>query len=211
MKNLLNRLTEFAKMNFKLFLFVFITASMICVSCKPKHVKSTVQSIDSLLVVLNNCEINLKENNIDTIEFFNRFLKNDTDLFKSTEFDFPENKELKKVFGNYTTVGKVFKRMSGTKLDLVRDITLTKTQLDNLKYDLNKGLITNKDTIQMYYTLEKDAVVNIEVVTNSLINRLNSNMEYFYEINPVMDKFKEEVQSFFPDKEFSKLHYETIE
>ena len=52
---------------------LFALLSVVCVSCKPEHVNSTIHSIDSLLVVVKNCEIKLEENHVDTIKFFNRF------------------------------------------------------------------------------------------------------------------------------------------
>jgi len=115
---------------------------------------------------------------------------------------------LRKAFGNYTTLGKVFKRMNESYRDVRKDISLTKNQLENLKHDLSNGLIEDQDTIQDFFTKEKEAVISIEEITNTLIDRLGSNMDYFYEINPLMDQFKAEIKDKFPDKEFSKLHKE---
>lgn len=204
MKNLFARLTAFVKS----FPFILITGIAIILtvnSCKPKEIKEKMIAIDSLRIVVHDCEKKLTENHMDTIFFFAKYLKNDTDIFQSELFTFPEDKELKTIFGNYTTLGKVFKRMNSTYLGLQKDIRYSKMQLDNLHHDIKNDLLTNLDTIQQYYNKEKEAVINIEVVTNSLVERLQSNMDYFNEINPKMNQFKEKVKDQFPGKEFSKL------
>ena len=201
-------LTGFVK-NFSFqIILIFITVSIVTFSCRPKYVNQTINSIDSLMLVIQQCEVKLAENYMDTLDYLEMFIKNDTDIFKSELFDMPEDKELRKAFGNYTTLGKVFKRMNESYRDVRKDISLTKNQLENLKHDLSNGLIEDQDTIQDFFTKEKEAVISIEEITNTLIDRLGSNMDYFYEINPLMDQFKAEIKDKFPDKEFSKLHKE---
>lgn len=202
MKNLFDQLTGSGKL---LIVFTSICILMLSFACKPKHVQNTVKSIDSLLVIVNGLDQYLVQNNSDTIKFLAKFTKNDTDIFKSKLFDFPEDEELRKVFSNYTTIAKVFKRLSTNHRNIQRSIVLSQSQLENLKHDISNGLISSKDSIQIYYNKEAEAVRKLEMETKSFVERLNLNVDYFFEINPKLDEFKNEVKEFFPDKEFSKL------
>lgn len=204
MKNLLNLLIEYVNRRTiinTILIVLLISAS----SCKPKHVTETINSVDSLMNIVTDCEQVLVENNIDTLDFFNKYIKHDTDIFRKHLNKMPENEEMVKIFGNYTTLGKVFKRMKSTSIELKKDILISKEQLTNLKHDLSKNLLSNKDTISNYLLSEKEAVENIQNVTNTLVDRLHTNMDYFYEINPKVDEFKELVKDQVEGKEFSKL------
>lgn len=148
-------------------IFLGLLSGFLFFSCK-NHNKEQISRIDSLYQVADQLQQKLSEINVDTLK--NRYI-----IYKNLNKYIGENiTELKNdsswyYICEFQKTNKPFMRMPYKYGHYMAEIDSSKKQLDNLKHDLMKDLITDEEFKKFY---------NIEVLSlNAVYNKVNSHVD----------------------------------
>ncbi|HOY31316.1 MAG TPA: hypothetical protein PKW80_05505 [Bacteroidales bacterium] len=173
-------------MNIKIFsLPGIVTLIMLC-SCNNAVREKQLAKIDSLMAVIDSAGKNLNKINKDTIS--KRF-----DTFRNTNKSVAEhyqeyrNEENWNYLCEYQNVRKPFKTMVKRYNSYINDLKTSKEQLENLRHDVEKKLISEEE-FNNYFIIEKNSAHEITFKINKQINEVLSQMKNFDTIQPYLLK-----------------------
>jgi len=150
-------------------LFILITG-LVLNACNNPYEKE-LQEVNSLIALVDETEKSLLS--IDTSSVFAAKAQMEKDLSEFNMLVDTMNKEeafkVGDIFGNK----KKLYRLTENYPNFVRQIEFTKTQLENLKQDLENGLI-KKEEFSGYYEIEQSALMNLNHEIDKSINGIET-------------------------------------
>ncbi|MBE9468946.1 MAG: hypothetical protein IMY72_11605 [Bacteroidetes bacterium] len=176
-----------------LFITALVSISFLY-SCMNKETKVKVDKIDGLLTQVDSINLELKKVKIDSLKLVYSITKLNTDFFKNTNFDMPEDKSFLKDFGAYGLVDKNLKRLLKNYKKMDADIEYSSNQLVSLKYDIKKELLTDNDTINRYIFDEEAALNDIRLNLLPKIKLLNRQLNLYNKVHKSVEDFKKSLE-----------------
>jgi len=164
-------------------------------SCSnSSKIKIQVSRVDSLYFVAKILENQAASVNIDTITSYKLYIDKTTKFILSNSKLISEDKLLSRNIIKLGNAGRVFKKFNQNYSDLLNDIKFSKTQLKNLKEDLNNGLVKESDFVK-YYEDEKKAIEDVKKEVIKLKAKLVYNIQIYYHYKPYFEETVEKILS----------------
>jgi len=164
-------------------------------SCSnSSKIKIQVSRVDSLYFIATVLENQAASVNIDTINSYKLYIDKTTKFILSNSKLIPEDKLLSKNIIKLGNAGRVFKKFNKNYTDLLNDIKFSKTQLKNLKEDLNNGLVKESDFVK-YYEDEKKAIEDVKKEVIKLKAKLVYSIQIYYQYKPYFEETVEKILS----------------
>lgn len=168
----------------KKILLSLIIISSIFTSCNSNKHQKEISALDSLQILLNEAEKQLTSTDTAKVRTIKAEMQKNIDFitlnYKDTfsmslatmlsEYAFPKKKVYRNFIGNYTK--------------LMKDIEFTRTQLNNLKQDLENNKVPN-DKVQQYFITEQNAVLTISQTIDQNVNTIEA---YFLKFDTLQPK-----------------------
>ena len=161
-------------------LLAFIPLS-IC-SCDNINIKKELKAIDSLNQVIGKADIKIKDIDVEKVKKCQEEVIANLNIIEEYYQD-TLPRELIKLLSDYNSIKKPLKRFLDNKEYYDKEIVYSKKQLQNLKQDIEKRLIT-KEQFQEYYSTEMKAVSDLERDINLYVNTAKTKIDWFNSTNP---------------------------
>jgi hypothetical protein len=141
----------------KRYFFYCIASVLVFTSCKPAYVRQGVKQIDDLM--LSVYEIDNKLNTLDTTALTLKYREYlETISFFKTLDDDAYTPEEWSVMTQYGQIRKPLRNFIQQMPGFYKESAYSKSQLENLKYDLRKKHI-HRDLFEQYFAKEREAVM----------------------------------------------------
>ncbi len=174
-------------------IYLIAIVSALSISCSNEtnvhlqQINTLEKQVDSLLDVYNTIDFDHFKEMTTELSINVEFIKHN-----HSELDM-QSREVSKYIGNY---GALFKALTRTfkkgGSTIISEIEASKTQLENLKYDIKKELISQEEDIKKYVNSEKE-IVELLVIKMNLIHNEFDRHEKEYDLlkDPVTEIIKE--------------------
>ncbi len=171
----------------KRFFNVFLILAIVALSsCNNAVKQKQLAKIDSLSVILDSANVQLTKINLDTIK--NIFAKfEETNEKASEHYQKYRTEENWKFVCAYQQVKKPIKEMIEKYQSFSEDLNTSKKQLDDLRHDVNKNLINEKD-FASYFNMEVKSAGDLSIRIKMKTGNALKQMKNFDTIHPYMLK-----------------------
>lgn len=169
----------------------FAATTMLLTSCSNPEIEEMVAIIDSSYSAVQKSEAELMS--IDTA-VIGKMVRYNTTALSSIQNNFKDTatKQQSIFISDINAVRRSFNKLNVQRESLINDMIYAKSQLNDIKKDVNNGLMTRKD-FDDHFPIEKQAVtLFITTVESSLIWN-KSNTKRFETMKPQIEKFLEEI------------------
>lgn len=181
----------------KILLFI-ITVSVFITACKSEKQKEGIektnkmlQQIEFLQKEINSPEVQAYKSIYDTTKIYISF-------FESLPPNFERTDSIMDLIYNYGTVDKCFKKLHSVHLaQLSEALNMSKSQITNLKHDINEGLFTDEE-IDSYIHTEDSILTEIDGLIKAKLEFAKIHADKFNKYHPMIVNLK---------KEFEKKYY----
>lgn len=165
----------------KTLLFVICAFSLFFYSCDhSKDTKQYLSRIDSLSLALEKSASDFET--IDTASIHKKYQLIDEQL--EMLYASYNNYDQASV-SNYNNIRKTFSDVADAYPDIINELAYTRSQLSDLKYDIENGLLSQEKT-QMYFSQEKRSVRVLKLKMDFYRKQLKSGFNQIEHIYPEM-------------------------
>ena len=165
----------------KKYILIGLVVGLIFVSCNPNQ--KEIGEVESLLALIEDSEKSLLS--VDTSLVFEVKRQMDQDIFSiNTSGDTLTRKDafkLDDVFGSKKRLHTIMRNYPG----FLHQIEFSKKQLNNLKKDLEKGLVTKED-FTSYYKAEQNEVMELNSQISKALAGLDLSVIKFKKDRPIV-------------------------
>jgi hypothetical protein len=176
-------------MSNKYFLFISIATIFFFSSCNNAVKEKQIAKIDSLMAIIDTARINLNKINKDTVG--KRFLTyQETNKLVAEHYKEYRNEENWKYVCSFQEVRKPFKTMIFNYNSYKSDLDSSRKQLENLKHDVEKKLITEKE-FENFFKIESKSANELTFKINIQVERVIGQLKNFDTVHPYMLKLIE--------------------
>ena len=159
-------------------------------ACNPgKAYRHEASVVDSLRVSLDEVVQEYQKWDVEELSAIKE--KVDVNLSKLTSVIKANKDTLSRkhaiMLGDYKSSAKVFRDVAGKNRKFLESIELSEKQLNLLKSDIEKGAITNRDTLNYYLNGEKEAVGKLIDGLQRANKGFNLGREKYKMINPTVE------------------------
>ncbi|MBL4592250.1 MAG: hypothetical protein JKX68_00365 [Flavobacteriales bacterium] len=165
----------------KYILFIIITGLSFSACNNPNQ--KEIGEVEALLAIIEETEKSLLS--IDTSAVFMAKRQMDKDMAEISMINDTLTREeafkLDDIFGSKKRLQSIMMNYPG----LIRQIEFSKTQLNNLKQDLENGLV-KKEAFKAHYALEQAEVMTLNVQVNKTIGGLDFALEKLKSDRPLL-------------------------
>lgn len=182
-------------MNIKAILILFLPAAFIfglAASCSGPQYPKEIASLDSTLVQLDSAEKNLQS--LDSVKIFSAIESIDKDMhyiqvhFSRVSKDSLMDRETATFLTDYRSVLKPLKLYKREHRKLSSDIDYSQLQITNLKRDLEKGLVEEKD-VQQYVETERTEAHKTIQTTKKIVDIVSQLMPRYDSAEPKVRQY----------------------
>ena len=153
-----------------------------CFSCKSKTIQKELKMIDSLSQVLQQTEVFLSI--VPEVEKLSTEVQGNMKLFNSKNKDTLSYQQ-SQLWTDYYMIGKVYKKYLRRAGDSKNEITALKKQLDDLKHDLENGLINPAEFHDNILNEQKD-ISSIFNKTEQYYKAVEEHNKDFIKLKPII-------------------------
>ncbi len=168
---------------------LFYLTIILLFACKPSMSDKQKEELNNIEVLIDSSEYYLSSiDSIFAIEATNNFNSN-VNYIKNDMVDTLDN-DIMLFIDKYYGLRKGFRKLGEKYLGTMAEFKISNEQIENLKHDINNGLV-EPNQLDQYLELEKK---NIELVFESskTIAKVNKNLVPLYEkMNPKIDSLIE--------------------
>lgn len=161
---------------------IFIT--VLVSACNQTHYEKQIREIDSLFVVMDETEAQLRS--LDSIRIVT-YQKSSTDLLKNFDQSVEDTLDLETAIlvSGYAYVKKVLTKYQNSKPDFEKDLVFNRKQLSRLKSDLEHNAIP-EDSVEFYLNMEANAVTSLNKLVVSTVENVNMQFERYDSLHPLV-------------------------
>lgn len=176
----------------KKFIPTLIVVFIIALSaCKNDQNEKFIAKVDSLNMELKAIET--KVLSMDTADFKKRIAYNDEKLaYIQNNFTDTASKDQAIFMSDIIAVKRSYNKMLKQREDVIKEIVFSKTQLFDLKRDLQNNLIL-PNSFKEYFVAESKAINNISNTVNGLVKWAESNTARHDQMKEKIEKFVAEL------------------
>lgn len=132
----------------------FIISSVflsILFSCSPKGNEAHIAQLDSLLVIVDSCQIRLErmQNDVPVDSLF-ELSSNQMKLVTELYTDSTDQQFWVVTMSDYYAAHKAFKRVRSRRETLNEEIVVCRKQIEDLKHDERKGLVPQEKSLEFF-------------------------------------------------------------
>lgn len=148
--------------------FALIALFFSIVSCSPKGNEAHIAQLDSLLVIVDTCQLRLERIQKDVpVDSLFELSNNQMNLVTELYTDSTDQQFWVVTMSDYYAAHKVFKRIKNRRDGLSEEIVVCRKQIENLKHDERKGLVPQEKSME-YFERELMAVQALQENVNLL-------------------------------------------
>lgn len=166
------------------FLVLGLLAVILVQSCGSKADKADIARIDSVYLKVEKAALKLKEINIDSVNAKNELYKANAKVLTEHIHDI-KNDETWPWICAYGNVRKPFKTMVLEYKKYKAEIDTCKSQLENMKHDLDNGALSKQD-FETNYLIEKAAADQLFDKITTSVNSVIGQRRNFDTVHPVI-------------------------
>jgi hypothetical protein len=175
----------------KIISITLLAITVILSSCTNPEVEEMVTIIDSSYTSIQKAEAALMA--IDSAKIGNMVRYNDNSLsYIQDHFKDTATKEEGIFMSDIIAVKRSFSKLSRQQESLIDDMIYAKAQLNDLKKDVEGGLVTRQE-FDVYFDTEKQAIDLFISTVTSTVSWNESNTRRFETMKPQIEKFIEEI------------------
>ncbi len=171
--------------------FILIIATIILVlsACHNAEKKQQLAKIDSLMAILDSTDSNLEKMNIDTVrKKYSAFQETNKRII--VHYHEYRNDENWKYMCAFQEVRKAFKVMVNKHNSYEQELKISREQLDNLKHDVDKRLLDEKE-FKDYFAIESKSVHDLTFQINRQVSQVLQQYANFDTVHPYLLKLLE--------------------
>jgi len=148
-------------------LFVIILLCIFFFACKSEKQKEGLEKTDLMLQRIEVLENKLSDPQVEAYKKIYDTTKIYIAFFESLPPNYERTDSIMELIYNYGTVDKCFKKLHSLHLaQLSEALNLSKSQITNLRHDIDKDLFTDEE-IDTYIHTEDSILSEIELLINS--------------------------------------------
>lgn len=160
-------------------------------SCGEKKESHAILRVDSVVFVLNELETNLLQ--LDTAKIHRYYTESNLNLVTiQKNYKDTMNRELATFLADYQSTKKSLMRLTEVFHDQLYEINYSKTQLKNLRIDLEKNLVSDLQ-FQEYFATELQALKTMSETTSNMVSWYENAIKSFEERNPRVEEIVKDV------------------
>ncbi|MDD3859945.1 MAG: hypothetical protein PHW83_07090 [Bacteroidales bacterium] len=177
----------------KYFLF-FVLIPFLLFSCKSEKQKEGIAKVDSMLEKVDLLKKELSAPEIEAYKSIYDTTKLYIAFFESLPPNFERTDSIMELIYNYGTVDKCFKKMHSVHLAQLSDaLDLSKSQITNLRHDIDEGFFTD-DEIDIYIHTEDSILNDIEDLIKAKLEFAKFHAEKYRIYHPMIVNLKKEFE-----------------
>ncbi|HNQ69314.1 MAG TPA: hypothetical protein PKN32_13120 [Bacteroidales bacterium] len=178
----------------KKYFLLFVSISFILFGCKTEKQKEGIEKADSMLEKIEILKKELSSPEIVAYKSIYDTTKLYVAFFESLPPNFERTDSIMDLIYNYGTVDKCFKKLHSVHLAQLSDaLDLSKSQITNLRHDIDEGFFTD-DEIDVYIHTEDSILKDIEELIKSKLEFAKIHAEKYKIYHPMIVNLKKEFE-----------------
>ncbi len=175
----------------KLKVLLIVIFSSLLVACGNQYQKE-IAEVDGLLTMVNEIEKTVLS--VDTSKAFETQRQIIKDLKYIESLNDTLDKETAFLLGDFYSDKKKIDRFYSNYHVIINQIDISKKQLNNLKQDLNNGLVSS-EKFKDYYSAEHASIMDIDMKVNKSVRGIDEAIQKLEINRPELDKLLADISS----------------
>lgn len=178
----------------KKYLILVLAISLLVFGCKSEKQKEGIKKADLMLEKIEVLKKELTSPEIEAYKSIYDTTKLYIAFFESLPPNFERTDSIMDLIYNYGTVDKCFKKLHSVHLAQLSDaLELSKSQITNLKHDIDKGFF-NDSEIDGYIHTEDSILNEIEGLVNAKLEFAKIHAEKYKVYHPMIVNLKKQFE-----------------